>query len=149
MTLVVKRLTETAKLPTKGSDGAAGFDLYADENCKIHPIYWPLIKPSISRRLVSTGIAVAIDPDKVGLIWPRSGISVKYGIKTGAGVIDSDYRGEVKVLLFNLGDSVFEIKRGDRIAQLIIIPVYGQSVVEVDDLSDTERGIFGFGSTGR
>lgn len=160
MTLAVKRLTETAKLPTKGSDGAAGFDLYADEDCKIDSVYWPGIKPAISRKLVSTGIAVAIDPGKVGLIWPRSGMAVKSGImtnagveelreKTGAGVIDSDYRGEIKVLLFNFGESVLEIKRGDRIAQLLIMPVYGQSVVEVDDLSDTARGIFGFGSTGR
>lgn len=144
MTLIVKRLTDTAKLPTKGSDGAAGFDLYADEDCAVYP--HPMAE---SRRLVSTGIALSIDPGKVGLIWPRSGIAVKFGMETGAGVIDSDYRGEIKVLLFNFGNSAFEIKRGDRIAQLLIVPVYGQSVVEVDDLSDTARGVFGFGSTGR
>lgn len=140
MTLAVKRLTDTAKLPTKGSEWSAGFDLYADEDC--------IVFPAGSRKLVSTGISAAIDSDKVGLIWPRSGIAVKTGIQTGAGVIDADYRGEIKVLLFNFGDSAFEIKRGDRIAQLLIVPVYGQSVVEVDDLSYTARGAFGFGSTG-
>lgn len=143
MTLRVKLLTDTAIAPKKSTEGSAGFDLYADEDCFLDANY------DGSRKAISTGIAVAIDQDKVGLIWPRSGMAAKYGIDTGAGVIDSDYRGEVKVLLFNHGYSALEIKRGDRIAQLLIMPVYGQSVVEVDDLSDTARGILGFGSTGR
>lgn len=143
MTLCVKKLKNNARLPTQSTPGAAGFDLYADEDCCIYP--HPL---SGSHRLVSTGIALSIDPDKVGLIWPRSGLATRHGIQVGAGVIDSDYRGEIKVLLFNLGNSIFEIKRGDRIAQILIMPVYGQTILEVDDLGNTARGAFGFGSTG-
>ena len=140
MTLLVKLLTETATVPTKGSEFAAGWDLYADQDCS-----W-----IGSRYLVSTGIAVAIDPDKVGLIWPRSGLAAKWGIDTGAGVIDSDYRGEVKVLLFNHGDSLFQIKRGDRIAQLLIVPACGQTIKVVSEFAGTTtRGENGFGSTGR
>ncbi len=142
MTLLVKLLTETATVPTKGSEFAAGWDLYSDEDC--------IIDRHGDRNLVSTGIALAIDPDKAGLIWPRSGIAVKGGIDTGAGVIDSDYRGEVKVLLFNHGNAPFRINRGDRIAQLLIVPAYSQSVVVVDDFEGiTARGKNGFGSTGR
>lgn len=139
MTLLVKLLTDTARAPTKATDGSAGFDLYADEDCRLGPS---------SRKAVSTGIAVGIDPDKVGLIWPRSGMATKHGIDTGAGVIDSDYRGEVKVLLFNHGDWSFEIKRGDRIAQLLIVPAYGQTVVVTDKMGRTSRGKNGFGSSG-
>lgn len=140
MTLLVKLLTKTAAVPTKGSDGAAGLDLYADEDCEI---------PFGGRRLISTGISAAIDPDKVGLIWPRSGIAVKGGIDTGAGVIDSDYRGEVKVLLFNHGYTAFTINRGDRIAQLLIVPAYAQTIRVVDEFDgETARGENGFGSTG-
>lgn len=142
MTLLVKLLTKTATVPTKGSEFAAGWDLYADEDC--------LIAECGKRRLVSTGIALAIDPDKVGLIWPRSGIADKCGIDTGAGVIDSDYRGEVKVLLFNHGDAPFQIKRGDRIAQILIFCACGQTVNVVTRFPvATARGKNGFGSTGR
>lgn len=142
MTLLVKLLTETATVPTKGSEFAAGWDLYADEDCFIGVFG--------NRKLVSTGIAVSIDPDKVGLIWPRSGIAAKCGIDTGAGVIDSDYRGEVNVLLFNHGNKPFRVNRGDRIAQLLIVPAYGQTVVVVDEFEwKTARGENGFGSTGR
>jgi dUTP pyrophosphatase len=141
MTLLVKLLTETAIAPKKGSDGAAGWDLYADEDC------W--IGSTGARRLVSTGIALAIDPDKVGLIWPRSGLAVKNGIDTGAGVIDSDYRGEVKILLFNHGDKPFRVRAGDRIAQLLIVPAYGQTIKIVEEFAGTTaRGENGFGSTG-
>ena len=141
MTLLVKLLTKTATVPTKGSEFAAGWDLYADENCQIS---------FGERKLVSTGIALAIDPDKVGLIWPRSGIAAKCGIDTGAGVIDSDYRGEVKVLLFNHGNVPFRINRSDRIAQLLIVPAYDQSIVAAYEFAEkTARGENGFGSTGR
>lgn len=144
MTMLVKLLTETATVPTKGSEFAAGWDLYADEDCCLDPNF------DGARKAISTGIAVAIDPDKVGLIWPRSGIAVKCGIDTGAGVIDSDYRGEVKVLLFNHGDKPFRVNRGDRIAQLLIVPACGQTVVVVDEFEGkTARGENGFGSTGR
>lgn len=143
MTLRVKLLTGTAKAPTRATDFSAGFDLYADEDCCLDACY------DGARKAVCTGVAVAIDPGKVGLIWPRSGMAAKLGIDTGAGVIDSDYRGEVKVLLFNHGSSPVEIRRGDRIAQLLIVPVYGQSVEVVDELDDTGRGGKGFGSSGK
>ena len=135
--MFVKRLTETARLPTRGTPGSAGLDLYADEAVRIEPG---------QRRLISTGISVAIPPHFVGLIWPRSGLACK-GITTDAGVIDADYRGEVKVLLVNLNDSPWDISPGMRIGQLLIQPVFPH-ITEVDELPDTERGASGFGSTG-
>ena len=143
MATFVKRLTETARMPTLGSRHAAGLDLYADEALTLEPG---------QLRLVRTGIAVAIPPHLVGLIWPRSGMAVK-GVTvfrdstTDAGVIDADYRGEVRVLLVNLSDEPVAIQRGMRIAQMLIQPVF-PAVVEVDSLPPTERGEDGFGSTG-
>jgi dUTP pyrophosphatase len=139
----IKRLTDTAIAPTYATDGSAGLDLYADEDCILDSVY------DGGRKVISTGISVEIDADKVGLIWPRSGIAVKNGIDTGAGVIDSDYRGGVKVLLFNHGEYAYKIKRGDRIAQLLIVPCYRPNIVAVDNLDETERGEAGFGSSGK
>ena len=139
MPLFVKRLTETSTLPTRGTVMAAGLDLYADEN---------LVVPAGDRALVPTGIALALDPNTVGLIWPRSGLAVKYGIETGAGVIDADYRGEVKVLLINHSHSAYLAKRGDRIAQLLIQPAMKPALIEMAELPPSERGDSGFGSTG-
>lgn len=138
----IKLLTPTATAPTYATDGSAGLDLYADEDCILDSVYDGV------RKVISTGVSVEIDADKVGLIWPRSGIAVKNGIDTGAGVIDSDYRGEVKVLLFNHGEYAYKIKRGDRIAQLLIVPCYRPKIEIVDSLDETERGAGGFGSTG-
>lgn len=136
----IKLLTDTATAPTYATDGSAGLDLYADGDYGI---------PSESDFVVvSTGISVEIDADKTGLVWPRSGMASKFGIDTGAGVIDSDYRGELKVLLFNHGDDTYRIKRGDRIAQLLIVPCYRPKIEIVDSLDETERGAGGFGSTG-
>lgn len=136
----IKLLTDTATAPTYATDGSAGLDLYADGDYAI---------PSESDfAVVSTGISVEIDADKTGLVWPRSGMASKFGIDTGAGVIDSDYRGEVKVLLFNHGEYAYKIKRGDRIAQLLIVPSYRPKIEIVDSLDETERGAGGFGSTG-
>jgi len=135
----IKLLTDTATAPTYATDGSAGLDLYADDDAVI---------PESGSALIATGISVEIDADKVGLIWPRSGIAVKNGLDTGAGVIDSDYRGEVKVLLFNHGEYAYKIKRGDRIAQLLIVPCYRPKIEIVDSLDETERGAGGFGSTG-
>lgn len=137
MTTFVKRLTETARLPTRGTPGSAGLDLYADEDTFIAPGQW---------RLISTGIAVAVPPHFAGLVWPRSGLACK-GITTDAGVIDADYRGEVKVLLVNFSDSPWDISPGMRVGQLLIQPVFPH-ITEVDELPDTERGAGGFGSTG-
>ena len=136
----IKLLTPTATAPTYATDGSAGLDLYADGDYAI---------PSESDfAVVSTGISVEIDADKTGLVWPRSGMASKFGIDTGAGVIDSDYRGGVKVLLFNHGEYAYKIKRGDRIAQLLIVPCYRPKIEIVDSLDETERGAGGFGSTG-
>ena len=98
--------------------------------------------------MVPTGLAFAIPEGNYGRMAPRSGLAAKHGIHVGAGVLDSDYRGEIKAVLFNLGDKDFEIKEGDRIAQVIVEKYTITELVEVEDLDDTERGAGGFGSTG-
>ena len=135
--LQAKRLTSSAIMPTRGSDGAAGLDLYADGMADTH------LGGVVS---VSTGIAVAVPNGYVGLVWPRSGLAWKRGVQVLAGVIDSDYRGEVRVLLTSTAH--FHINPGDRIAQLLIQPVNMCGVKEVSELPDTTRGVDGFGSTG-
>jgi len=137
----IKRLTNTAIAPTYATDGSAGMDLYADGDYEI--------MTNGDFVMVSTGISVEIDADKTGLVWPRSGMAAKYGIDTGAGVIDPDYRGDIKVLLFNHGVDNYVVKRGDRIAQLLIVPCYRPNIVAVDNLDETERGEAGFGSSGK
>lgn len=139
MPLYLQRLTETAKLPTRATEYAAGLDLYADETVTI---------PEYHRAWVSTGIAIALNPYHVGQIWPRSGLA-GHGLDTSAGVLDSDYRGEVKVLLVNGSHERKTVHAGDRIAQLLIVPITRPELIEVDALPETERGANGFGSTGR
>jgi len=131
---------EFAKLPTRGSRDAAGLDLYSCEETKI---------PPFGRTLVDTGVSMAIPHGYVGLIWPRSGIAVKSGIDTGAGVIDADYRNVIGVLLFNHTNHLYPICIGDRIAQILIQPVVMCEPVAVSALDNTDRGESGFGSTGR
>jgi len=138
MPLYLTRLTETAQRPTRATEGAAGLDLYADETVTI---------PEYHRAWVSTGIAVAIAPGYCGLVWPRSGLAGN-GLDTSAGVIDCDYRGELKVLLCNGSHERKTVNQGDRIAQLLIMPVLMPTMVEVDALPPAERGANGFGSTG-
>lgn len=138
-TLAVKRLRPSATLPTRGSAEAAGLDLYNSDPVEI---------PAGGRALVKTGIAISLPPGYYGRVAPRSGLAVKSGIDVGAGVIDSDYRGEVGVLLFNFGSEVFRAEAGTRVAQLIVEPVVLVQPVEVSDLDDTQRGAGGFGSTG-
>lgn len=138
MPLYLQRLTATAIRPTRATEGAAGLDLYADETITI---------PEYHRAWVSTGIAVAIAPGYVGLIWPRSGLAGS-GLDTSAGVVDSDYRGQVKVLLCNGTPHRRTVKAGDRIAQLLITPVTMPNLIAVDALPATSRGPDGFGSTG-
>lgn len=139
MPLYITRLTETAQLPIRASEYAAGLDVYADETVTIHEYH---------RAWVSTGLAIALDPYHVGQIWPRSGLA-GHGLDTSAGVIDADYRGEVKVLLVNGTPHKKVVHTGDRIAQLLIIPVARPEMVETEALPETERGANGFGSTGR
>jgi len=132
-------LAPGAILPTRGTDGAAGYDLYAIEDVIINCFQFTL---------VSTGVSMAIPAGHYGRVAPRSGLAVKHGVMVGAGVIDSDYRGEVKVALATL-NGVYNIKAGDRIAQIIIEPIVTPELVQVDSLDDSERGDGGFGSTGK
>ena len=122
-----------------GSQFAAGYDLHALE---------PVSVPAKGKALVSTGISMAIPYGNYGRIAPRSGLAAKHMIDVGAGVIDADYRGEVKVLLFNLGETDFKVEAEDRIAQLIIEKYTPTELVEVEELTETVRGDGGFGSTG-
>jgi dUTP pyrophosphatase len=137
----VKLLTSAAKMPTSGSKEAAGYDLYSSEDAII---------PPFGRLLISTGIAVAIPQKHYGRVAPRSGLAVHSGVNVLAGVVDSDYRGEVKVALHNTDptETVF-ISTGDRIAQLIVTPIHKPVLEEVDNLEETERASAGFGSTGK
>jgi dUTP pyrophosphatase len=137
--LQVKRLVQHAIVPTRGSAHAVGYDLYSVEDCSI---------PHGGRLLVGTGVAVVLPVNVYGRVAPRSGLTVKHGIHVGAGVIDPDYTGEIKVALFNLGDTPFEIKKGDRIAQLILERCETPYVREITEICETERGAGGFGSTG-
>ncbi|KAH6566969.1 hypothetical protein BASA50_003024 [Batrachochytrium salamandrivorans] len=137
--LCVKRLSEHAQLPKRGSAEAAGYDL-----CSAHDA----VIPALGRGVVPTDLSIALPPNTYGRVAPRSGLAVKHFIDVGAGVVDRDYRGPLGVVLFNFGTSDFQVKRGDRIAQLIIERIAMVDVVEVEDLDNTERGQGGFGSTG-
>lgn len=139
-TLYVKKLSEHAIVPTRGSEFAAGYDLSAAHNAVV---------PARGRALIKTDLAIAIPLGTYGRVAPRSGLTYKNGLDVGAGVIDYDYRGNVGVILFNHTDEDFQVRHGDRIAQLILEEiVMGGRVEEVNDLPDTARGGDGFGSTG-
>ena len=141
--LKVTRLPHGADLPLPAyeSEGAAGLDLRAAEACEIK---------AGGRALVPTGLSIALPIGFEGQVRPRSGLAAKHGmtVLNAPGTIDSDYRGEVKVILVNLGDAPFRIARGDRIAQLIIAPVTRVEVAEAENLDATARGSGGFGSSG-
>lgn len=139
MKIYVKKLREDAYLPTRGSEHAAGLDIYSVEDVNILPG---------TRALVKTGISVAVEHGTYFRIAPRSGLAYKHGIDVLAGVVDSDYRGEIAVILSNLGEKEFQVSKGDRIAQGIVEVIQVAEVVEVDDLDETNRGANGFGSTG-
>ena len=137
--LNIKKLSSSAIIPTRANSSDAGLDLYSDESVTLLPN---------SSTLVNTGIAMAIPEGFAGLIWDRSGMAVKNGVHRFAGVIDSGYRGPIKICLYNFSTSVVHIKRGHRIAQILIQSVPEFVIQEVDDLGSTERGDDGFGSTG-
>lgn len=147
-TVEVKRLSATARLPVRGSSLSAGFDLCASDDAVVPGSTVDANGGvAIGRGLVPTGIALAIPAGLYGRVAPRSGLAVKRGIDVGAGVIDADYRDEVRVVLFNLGSVPFEIRAGDRIAQIVFERIAEPEMVEVDALSGVDRG-GGFGSTG-
>ncbi len=139
MELKAKKTRPDAKLPRYGHTGDAGLDLFASGD-------FVLEKGRVEA--IPAGIVVAIPEGFVGLVWDKSGLSLK-GVHRLAGVIDSGYRGEVKVVLINLGDAPFVIENGMKIAQMLVQPVTVVQVVEADDLDDTSRGEGGFGSTGK
>ena len=138
MKLKVKRIHPEARLPVYGHPGDAGLDLFSVVDRDLAPgeVF-----------AVPTGIQIAVPAGHVGLVWDKSGVSLK-GVHRLAGVIDAGYRGEVQVVLINLGAAPFALKKGMKIAQLIVQPVAAVEVVEADSLDDTSRGQGGFGSTG-
>ena len=140
----VKILREGAALPTYGTASSAGADLRA---CLDAPV---VLAPG-ETRLIPIGIAMEIPEGYVGLVFARSGLGIKHGVVPGncVGVIDSDYRGEIMVGLYNSGESEYTVQPGDRIAQLMVTPVVQADVELVDELDETERGAGGFGSTGK
>nr|GMD48002.1 deoxyuridine 5'-triphosphate nucleotidohydrolase [Ipomoea batatas] len=135
----VKKLSENAVLPSRGSPLSAGYDLSSAAEIKV---------PARGKALIPTDLSIAVPEGTYARIAPRSGLAWKHSIDVGAGVIDADYRGAVGVILFNHSDVDFQVKVGDRIAQLIIQNIVTPEVEEVDDLDSTVRGSGGFGSTG-
>ena len=140
----VKRMKDNAIMPTYGSAEAAGADLYA---CLTEPV---TIQPGQSV-FIPTGLAMELPRGYAGLIYARSGLACKRGLAPAnkVGVVDSDYRGEFMIVLHNHGSAAQTIEHGERIAQLVITPVFTPGFTEVDDLSATERSGGGFGSTGK
>lgn len=136
----VKKLSETATMPTRGSASAAGWDLYASQECVV---------PARGKAIIATDIAIAVPAGYYGRVAPRSGMAWKHHTDIGAGVVDSDYRGAVGVVMFNHADDDLQIAVGDRVAQLVIEQISIAPLTLVDDLDSTERGEGGYGSTGR
>lgn len=143
--LRIKKVRENAKLPTRGTVGSAGMDLYAciDE---------PITLNGGDKAVIPTGIAIGLDnPNFAAFVYARSGLAIKHGISllNSVGVIDSDYRGEICVGVINQLKEPYTIQPFERIAQMVIAPVALPELVEVDELDDTDRGTGGFGSTGK
>lgn len=140
--LRVKRLDAGLPLPSYAHDGDAGLDLYSAEDCELAPF---------ERRLIACGIAIAIPEGYAGFVQPRSGLALRRGLSfvNTPGLIDSHYRGEIKLVAINLDPAeILRIERGEKVAQLVIQPVARVALLEVEDLDATIRGENGFGSTG-
>ncbi len=144
MKIKVKRLTDTAKLPTRGSALAAGYDLYAD-------LQEEVTIAAHETKMIGSGLAMEIPEGYFGAIFARSGLAAKEGLRPAncVGVVDSDYRGEFKIALHNDTDHVRTVKPEERIAQLVVMPFLSVVFDEVETLEETERGAGGFGSTGK
>jgi dUTP pyrophosphatase len=134
---------EDLPLPSRATSGSSGFDLHAAVRSELH------IEPG-ARALVPTGLRIAVPPGCEAQVRPRSGLALRHGIvlPNAPGTIDSDYRGEIQVILLNAGKEAFTVRRGDRIAQLVIAPVVRAEWSEVEELDDTARGAGGFGHSG-
>jgi len=139
MQIPIKRLHPEATLPKYAHATDAGMDLYALET---------VILNSQERKLIATGISMAIPSGFVGLIWDKSGIAANHGLKSMGGVIDSEYRGEIKIVMHNLSDKQVVLEKGTKVAQMLIQPVHQPELMEVEELDQTPRGEGGFGSTG-
>lgn len=142
MKLKIKKLNQDAQIPKYATPGSAGFDLAAIQRTEM---------PPGETRLVKTGLAVAVPAGYELQVRPRSGTSLKTGLRVAnsPGTVDSDYRGEVCVIMTNTGDQIYYIEKGERIAQGVICPVFQVEFEETDTLDDTSRGSGGFGSTGK
>jgi dUTP pyrophosphatase len=139
ISVYIKKLEETAVIPTRSTDLDAGYDLYSTRDGVVL---------AGKRKVVKTGISIAIPPGYYGRVAPRSGLAVKKGIDVLAGVIDGGYRGEIGVVLQNLSNEDYPFKKGDRVAQLILEQCNTIDWVELDELKDSARSDGGFGSTG-
>lgn len=140
MSLIVSKLSKDAIIPKRGSEYAAGLDLYSPISCTIQPL---------QRILVKLDIAIELPSGTFGHVLPRSGLALKYGIHIGAGVIDEDYRGNIGVLMFNFGSEPYTFFAGDRIAQLVVKSYERVDIIENDTLEESQRGDGGFGSSGQ
>lgn len=143
--VLIKRLTESARLPAYATEGSAGFDLYADLKEELTVEGW-------QRAVVPTGISIQIEDRALSaLCYARSGLAVRHGLtlSNGVGVIDNDYTGEILVGLVNLSDDAYTIRPGDRIAQIVLTPAVRGILTEAEEIETTARGGGGFGSTGR
>ncbi|MCS6788988.1 MAG: dUTP diphosphatase [Patescibacteria group bacterium] len=139
MKIYIQKIDADAKLPSLAYQGDAGIDLYSAEE---------VIIQSMENKAVRTGIKIAIPEGYAGFIWDKSGLALNSKIKTMAGVIDSGYRGEVRVVMFNLGKTDYKVEKGVKIAQLVIMPIINYELEEVNELDETHRGEKGFGSSG-
>lgn len=141
MRIPLKRLDPDLPVPAHAHPGDGGVDLYAREPATLHPG---------ERAIVPTGVAVAIPEGFAALVTPRSGLAARsgLGVVNSPGLVDSGYRGEIKAILVNLGSETIQIERGERIAQMVVVPVATQEYEIVDELPESSRGAGGFGSTG-
>ena len=140
MQLKIKKLIEDAIIPKYATKDDAGMDLFSIENVELEPM---------QRAQIGTGIAMEIPEGHVGLIWDKSGLSHRFGIKTLGGVVDSGYRGEIKIGVINLGREKYIFEKGHKVAQMIIQKKETPEIVEATELNNSERGEGGFGSTGK
>jgi dUTP pyrophosphatase len=139
MQIRIKKLTPDAVIPQAQRPGDAGLDLYSIEDFELKPG---------ERHAFKTGVAMEIPMDFVGLVWDRGGLAVKHGLTTLAGVVDANYRGEIMVAILNTSDEIYNVKKGDRIAQMLIQKYESVEFVESEELSDSARGAAWSGSSG-
>ena len=139
MRLQIQRINPEAKIPVLAYKGDAGMDIFAVEELEI---------PPGERVAVKTGLKLAIPEGYAGFVWDKSGLALKHHLKTMAGVIDSNYRGEFMVVLTNMGKEAYYVEKGSKIAQLVITPVASLEIVEAEIHDETDRGKGGFGSSG-